>query len=633
MPVRIHHVAHRGEGEPTRQVAAARRPDWLASVGRGVSTIPTRHNAPVKRTPTLAAGGSKGWLTALLIVTSAVGIAIPLVVAVLFDPFWLISAATTMVLAISGFLLVRIAEQRTTGYLLMGAASTANLVQLNFWKPVSGYFAEVAFITYWLPLPLLALAFLTYPEGGIGGRQTRLFMVVAWIWAIVPHLAAAMMQIGHGVAPSEAWFGLVDWPEGFDVMVCVGAWGSVVMGVGATMISVVRWVGARGSAKALIRFMSAATVVLAWGVAAREIGGLLFRAGRIERASWDRIGDVHQLFMMASVFTVGFTVYRSFARSAHLTEHVLSTAGDPLALQDMLRNELIDPSVELLFRVDGEWMNVSGTPSTPPTGPDRDVVELASTDGRPAVVASLDPLDRLDPVRRRVALSAAGMALNAAAVTVERDAYVAELAASRTRITAAGEAQRRELERMLHDGIQQSLLATTATLSRAKLAGGAGDSGQVAASIDQATTQLLDALADLRQVARGIYPAALAESGLVGGAQSLADRWPGLVLDIRGPEQGFDNMGPDQASVLYFALSEGLSNAHKYGKAPVRLVLSQDRDTVTGEVHDSGPGGAVLEPGGGLAGLRDRVRALGGRFDLSSPAGGPTVFSVTLPRV
>ena len=107
---------------------------------------------------------------------------------------------------------------------------------------------------------------------------------------------------------------------------------------------------------------------------------------------------------------------------------------------------------------------------------------------------------------------------------------------------------------MLHDGIQQSLLATTATLSRAKLAGGAGDSGQVAASIDQARTQLLDVLADLRQVARGIYPAALAESGLVGGAQSLAGRWPGLVLDIRGPEQGFDNIGPDQASVLYLSL-------------------------------------------------------------------------------
>jgi len=209
---------------------------------------------------------------------------------------------------------------------------------------------------------------------------------------------------------------------------------------------------------------------------------------------------------------------------------------------------------------------------------------------------------------------------------------VAELAASRTRITAAGEAQRRELERMLHDGIQQSLLATTATLSRAKLAGGAGDSGQVAASIDQATTQLLDALADLRQVARGIYPAALAESGLVAGVQSLTDRWQTVNLLVTPPESRYDDVADDNASLLYFAVAEGLANAHKYGTPPVTVVLRQDTATVTVEVSDAGQGGPVITPGGGLEGLRDRVNGLSGHLELHSPPGGPTHLTVVLPR-
>jgi signal transduction histidine kinase len=311
---------------------------------------------------------------------------------------------------------------------------------------------------------------------------------------------------------------------------------------------------------------------------------------------------------------------------------MVATAGDAQALQQALRDELRDPSVALYFSVEDQWRSADGTLTAAPGGPDRDIVGMLVEEGRPRVLASLDGGDRLDPVRRRVALASAEMVLHAAFVAIERDAYVAELAASRTRITAEAESQRRRLERMLHDGVQQSLLAATATLSRAKLAWRSSNSDAVAASIEEAHRQLLDALGELRNVARGIYPAALAETGLVGGVENLAARWPTVTLTVEPPEDAYAALPLDRASLLYFAIAEGLNNAHKYGTPPVTIRLRQDADTVTGEIADAGQGGARLVSGGGIEGLGDRASGLGGSVRLTSPDGGPTTLTVVLPR-
>ena len=595
-------------------------------------TTSTRHNAPVKPTEwTSASETTDRARFVILVVTALIGVVIPVLVALQFNALWWISVATTVVLAVSGLLLTRVPEQRSTGHLLLGAAATANLIDLVFWAGPDNYFGELGFIAQWLPVPLLAQAFLRYP-GGVRADERR-FFVAAWLWATVPRLLAALTGIVVWVPDEEiGWWSVVKAPAVGEGLLWVEAGLSIGLAAWATALSRRRWIAARGTAKTLIRIMAVAGVLLAWGLVAREAGWCLFVTNHLSRWSWDRIGDVHQLVIIAAVLTVFFTVVRSFSRRGRLAESLVATAGDPVGLEAALRAELNDPTVELFFRVDDGWRSSAGAPAEPPVGPDRDIVGLGDPDGRVVVLASLDPVDRLDPVRRRVALAASGMVLSAASVAIERDAYVEEVAASRTRIAAEAEAQRRKLERMLHDGVQQSLLATTATLSRARLAGRSGDARQVEASIEEARRQLLDALAELRALARGLYPAALAESGLVAGVQSLTDRWQTVNLLVTPPESRYDDVAEDNASLLYFAVAEGLANAHKYGTPPVTVVLRQDTATVTVEVSDAGQGGPVITPGGGLEGLRDRVNGLSGHLELHSPPGGPTHLTVVLPR-
>lgn len=406
-----------------------------------------------------------------------------------------------------------------------------------------------------------------------------------------------------------------------------------ILAAWASALFVRRWTDARGTARHLRRLMAATGIVITWGLVAREIGWALFVTDQISRSTWDRIGDVHQLMIVASVIIIAVAALSSRARRGPLVERLLETAGHPMGLQSVLQEELKDPGLRLSFRVDGAWLGADGVHVEPPVASDDvDVVTLASDATLPTVLVSMDPSDRLDPVRRRVALAASRLVLSAARATIERDAYVAELAASRARIAASAEAQRRQFERLLHDGIQQVVLAATATVSRAKLAWRAGDEQQVTDTLAEAHEQLLDALAELRKLARGVYPAPLAESGLVGGVQSLTDRWPGARMTAIPPVSSYADVAPDHASLIYFAVAEALTNAHKHGEPPVSVTMRHDASTVTVEVCDSGTGGARFEPGGGLAGLRDRIEGLQGRLDLTSLPGSPTRLAVTMPR-
>lgn len=244
-----------------------------------------------------------------------------------------------------------------------------------------------------------------------------------------------------------------------------------------------------------------------------------------------------------------------------------------------------------------------------------------------------DPGGRRDPVRRRFALATLQMVREAAAVAAERDAYLAEVAASRARIVAEGAAQRRRLERLLHDGVQQSLLALVATLSEAKLADGGEEGVRL---VDDAQRQLLATLEDLRRIARGVYPLEVAHGGLLDGVRNLVGRWPGASLTVTASEDALASVSEDHAALLYFVVAEALSNAHKHGMPPVGVTLGCEQACVTATITDAGPGGASFKPGGGLVGLRDRVESLGGRLVVESPPGGATQVRVQLgppPRV
>jgi PAS domain S-box-containing protein len=203
-----------------------------------------------------------------------------------------------------------------------------------------------------------------------------------------------------------------------------------------------------------------------------------------------------------------------------------------------------------------------------------------------------------------------------------------ELRASRARIVEAADAARRKIERDLHDGAQQLLVALALTLRRAGALMDA-EPGAARAALAEAGVELESALAELRELARGIHPAVLSEHGLPAALAALADRAPLMVeLDVRLDERPRE---PVEAAA-YYVVAEALTNVGRYAGAPAARVTVERRDgSLLVEVADAGCGGADPAGGSGLRGLADRVEALGGRLEVHSPPGEGTVVRAELP--
>ena len=197
-------------------------------------------------------------------------------------------------------------------------------------------------------------------------------------------------------------------------------------------------------------------------------------------------------------------------------------------------------------------------------------------------MAAIDLADdcRTDPGRLRIALNAAALVLDNTRLAVEREAHLDQLKGAQARIVEAGLAERRRLERDLHDGAQQQLLAVSTTLSRARLL---SEPDAVRATVDVAREQLATALADLRRLARGIHPGVLTQGGLVAGLEPLARADPRveLVLDERlesglllAPDVEFPLDGLSLGSTEFVGMKSGLAPDNDNSPKPPRSTLS-----------------------------------------------------------
>jgi signal transduction histidine kinase len=203
-----------------------------------------------------------------------------------------------------------------------------------------------------------------------------------------------------------------------------------------------------------------------------------------------------------------------------------------------------------------------------------------------------------------------------------------ELAASRARIVAAGDEERRRIERDLHDGTQQRLVALVLDL-RAAEAAVPPERPELRAQVARVADGLTGALEELRELSRGIHPAILSEGGLTPALKALARRSAvpvELTVDVKARL-------PEPVEVAaYFVVSEALANAAKHAHASVAQVEARARDGLLHlSVLDDGVGGAVPGGGSGLVGLADRVEALGGTIEVHSPAGHGTRLQIDLP--
>ena len=303
-----------------------------------------------------------------------------------------------------------------------------------------------------------------------------------------------------------------------------------------------------------------------------------------------------------------------------------------------LRAALRDPTLEVLdLSPDGA---APGDDSGEPAGGRRDgtalalagelppdrLVELIRTEGgTPIAVVIADPGLARDRGLFNAAVQTSGLALkNAQLHEQAARAELGQVRASRARLVEAGLAERRRLERDLHDGAQQHLLALGAQLTAAM----AGTDDPVAtAAFQQARAQLTTVLAEMRNLAHGIHPAVLTHSGLTAALEDMADRLP---LPVR-VNATVPRLSPAVEATAYFVASEALANVVKHARASSAAVLA----AVAGswldlEISDDGIGGAGTG-GQGTANMLDRVGALDGAVTIDSPAGQGTRVLVRIP--
>jgi signal transduction histidine kinase len=244
------------------------------------------------------------------------------------------------------------------------------------------------------------------------------------------------------------------------------------------------------------------------------------------------------------------------------------------------------------------------------------------------VAALLHDLSLLDePVLLAAVSAAAGIALENGRLHAELRASVDELRGSRARVFAAGQKERQRLERDLHDGAQQRLIALALDLGvlEQRLHADADASSRLAG----AKREIAVSLQELRDVAQGLHPAVLSGHGLAVALESLA---AGAAVPLRLTVAVDERLPAPVEVAAYYVVCESVANIGKHALAESASVhISRPRATLVIEVVDDGVGGASTDGGSGLRGLADRVEALGGRLRIWSPAGRGTRVRAEIP--
>ena len=300
----------------------------------------------------------------------------------------------------------------------------------------------------------------------------------------------------------------------------------------------------------------------------------------------------------------------------------------PADLRDSLARALSDPSLELAYWLPeyGVYVDLDGRPVELPSLEGRSVT-LIDRDGKHVAALIHDPALEDEPELVRGVEAVAGIALENGRLHAEERARLEELRGSRARIVEAAQNERRALERNLHDGAQQRLIALSLDLSR--LERRMGGDPEVRAALDQARGEVAASLAELREIARGLHPAVVSAHGLAVALEQLAARAP-VHVELKVE---VDGRLPEPLEVAaYYVVAESLTNIAKHAEAKAASVaVVEGRGELVVEVIDNGIGGADSERGSGIRGLADRVEALDGRLRVWTPRGGGTRVKAEIP--
>ncbi len=456
---------------------------------------------------------------------------------------------------------------------------------------------------------------LSYPDGVLRTGADR---VLTWtcygvVFGLVPLSTLALDTVTRNL--------LLLWPLPYSTVVRVVDGVQFVLGLAVTAVLVRRWVTSSRPAR---RVLAPVFAVGLFGGSASVLDALLGTG-----ISWhhDVLVGMTRAAMLALPLAFLSGVWRVRLGRTSVANLLARMPGSPPGrLRELLAEALGDPSLQVGYHrpehgdyVDAEGRPVSLDPAFTPV--DRG--------GRRVAVLVHDPALKDDHHVLLAVASAAALELDNQRLAAEVRAQLAEVKASRARIVAAGDDQRRRVERDLHDGAQQRLVTAALTLRLARQRLVTGADAELDELLRRSADSLEEALAELRELARGIHPSVLTDLGLKPALRALAARSPQPVELV---ETDLPHLPDLVAATAYYVAAESVTNALKHAAADhIRIEADVRHGVLRLAVADDGTGGADPARGTGLTGLRDRVSAVGGTLTVRGEPGAGTSVTALLP--
>jgi signal transduction histidine kinase len=473
----------------------------------------------------------------------------------------------------------------------------------------------LGFLLEGLWVAFLVQLVLTFPEGRPWSRAAQITVVVAYTLTLGGQLAGAL------VAPDTRDLLSVDshpsGAHGIDRAQSIAGLGVAF----AVLFHVVQRVPALGrpARRAQAPFLLAAAITALAGLA--WLGCVI--ANDAHAPTLETIARALAVTIATSI-VVG--IGSSRLRRPQASELVVELRSEAATtMRERLARALGDPTLDVAYRLHGgRYVDAAGRPAELPQRSDRAVTSV--TAGGEEIAALVhDPALFDEPALVESVRATAALVLENERLAAEVRSKLAEVRASRGRIVAAADAERRRIERNLHDGAQQRLVTLSVALgleaSRADTA--------VADVLTRAQDEVEQAVGELRELARGIHPTLLRDEGLTAAVETLARRAP---LPVTVQSTARDRLPDPVELAAYFVVSEGLTNVVKHASAThATVLLEHEGETLRVAVTDDGVGGARIAPESGLAGLRDRLEALDATLSIESEAGRGTNVCASFP--
>ena len=463
--------------------------------------------------------------------------------------------------------------------------------------------------------------FLAYPTGRLAGGAERVVVVVGYVAA----LGLQVVILALGGFDDNHLLSVVKRPHAAEA----------VENVQLLVLSALALIGVGllwGRWRSLPRWQRrrpTQIVIECFGLSLVMLAALLV-AGAFQLPGFEVIRLV--TFAVAGLAPLAFLAGLLDARlaKAGVGELLVQLRTDPTPdLQALLAQALRDPTLYLIYWLPqyGSWADQDGNPTSLPRSDNGRRVTFVKQNGEQIAALIYDAGLGDEPELVEAVSAAAGIALENGRLEAELRARLQELQGSRSRVVEAQQNERRRLERNLHDGAQQRLVALALELGL--LAEKANNDPATQERLKRARGEVAESLDELRDIARGLHPAVVSGHGLAIALESLAAATP---LEVHLKTDGLPRL-PEQLEVAaYYVVSESLTNAAKHAQADtVTVEVGVTTDTLIVEIVDDGIGGADSERGTGLRGLADRIEALNGHLRVWSSVGKGTRVRAEIP--